>query len=1064
MTKPEPHQQLLERVAQRLGEMSTANDHLLLVQWKVIGLCQQLLGSQGTDTERLIIEALDVFCCEGASAETDRAILRAVEGIAQTTKTSGDSVFPSIAQAKREEVLAQLKDYEAMGSEAVRRSLRCLPLLRDRLLNTTAGALLAGMRHRLELVATIAADANRAEEECIRAATAILYLDELHDAIPDTLGHIGLLDDDFALRTVLEELGEESEDKRLHWAERISALWDDLPFLRGVQLKSARGPVVTTWLDRINSYVSYAHALDGEGKTLVLVQPSVECSPIHAIVSLIGLLVFDGITSSKDLLQSLQEGQIYEIDGKFYARFDGFSGPPWPGWLRLNFREGTIFGPPTVADRMVATQERRLSLSKEFSTQLHSEPIQQFFNWGEAIGAASISSRVLLVTSRQRARKMFDGISSNGIRLLDDDLIRFAGLTPDPDVLRGGLVLVVPNLTVARQLVDHGVDVHAIVVDGYERLHRGRHDLPFLMKRSSPPPLIVWTPTGYYPSEPPAWLPDHRHLHVSSEDLSCILELEGDIDDQMVPGRASLWAAATRPGVTKLLVVTSHEEQRLLDTIEGFLNAVRRAPEIPEHWQYHLNSTANALRILAAATPAYWSDVRELATSWRVYFEEQWATLRTRAAEALAHVAKAHQDIFECLTQINAKRNTKADALLDLVTDEPGESWRLICDRLDQMKVVGRLARQASISGLEPVLLRDLEVCRSCIVVGWRNVSFAQRLWAHTPRRLVGLVDENEGQHWDKVEAQASDCQGDSLLEAVGYRPQQHALLATVLQKENLPSPGVDAHADEAALSGDQEARVSCVFIWLADEPEGKVLARDNRVLLEVGARARERLARLIKPDDRVILGTGSSRWSPADEFTRAVLKTIEASHPDLIRDVKEWRRALCKLINDKRWSLEDLRSSLERIGVYRGPQTLAGWLYLDQSSPIGPRHIQKEINAIWDLVGDTYTERTADEVAAACMKLRSLRSVAGRVLLELWKGHTADIGVEESLLNELVRELRQEVQVHEVETVTFGEVPESMIGWWVTPEVSAPFENGSCSSHLDVEQDGPELSEDDCD
>jgi uncharacterized membrane protein YkvA (DUF1232 family) len=215
-------------------------------------------------------------------------------------------VLPSIAPAKLEEVLAQLKEYEALGSEAVTSSLRSVSSLRDRLRNTQAGALLAGIRHRLELVATITADANRAEEERIRAAAAILYLDELHDAIPDTLGLIGLLDDDFALRVVLDELGEESEDNRLHWAERISGLWDDLPFLRGVQLKSARGPIATTWLDRINSYVSYTHALDGDEKPLILVQPSVECSPIHSIVSLIGLLVFDGLTSSEDLIQSLQ--------------------------------------------------------------------------------------------------------------------------------------------------------------------------------------------------------------------------------------------------------------------------------------------------------------------------------------------------------------------------------------------------------------------------------------------------------------------------------------------------------------------------------------------------------------------------------------------------------------------------------------------------------------------------------------------------------------------------------------------------------------------------------------
>ena len=79
--------------------------------------------------------------------------------------------------------------------------------------------------------------------------------------------------------------------------------------------------------------------------------------------------------------------------------------------------------------------------------------------------------------------------------------------------------------------MDQGVDAHAIIVDGYERLHRGRHDVPFLMMSPSPPSIIVWSATGYYPDEPPSWLPPHRHLQVAADDLSSILELDGDLDE-----------------------------------------------------------------------------------------------------------------------------------------------------------------------------------------------------------------------------------------------------------------------------------------------------------------------------------------------------------------------------------------------------------------------------------------------------------------------------------------------------------------------------------------------------
>jgi uncharacterized membrane protein YkvA (DUF1232 family) len=1033
-----------------------------LTRWRILGLCQYLLGTPSGDAEQLSMKALDVFASEGPGKVTDDALNEAGAAIGKATGSTAESVLPEITPRKREEVLARLREYEALGSEAIGRAIGVLPALRERLRLAPAGALLAGIRYRLELVATVVAQMDRSEHKRCRAAAAVLYLDELQDAIPDTLGHIGLLDDDFALRVVLEELGEHSEEDRIHWAERISALWDDLPFLRGVQLRNDQGSVATTWLDRVNSYVSYTHTLSSEEKPLILVQPSVACSPLHSIVSLIGLLVLDGLTSSRDLIRSLRKGQVYEIDGKFYARFDGVSIAPAPGWLRLQFRDCTVYRPPTLADRMVAVPERWLSSGKAFSAQIHSddaEPIQRFFNWDEAIGAASIASRVLLVTSRHRAVEMFAGMKSNGVGLLDSGIIRFAGLNPSPDVIRGGLVLVVPTLSVARQLVEQGMDTSAIVVDGYERLHRGRHDLPFLFMRPSPPSVIVWSPTGYYPSEPPSWLPQHRRLEVASDDLSYILELDVDLDESMAPGRASLWEAATGPGIEKILVPWTPEEQRLIDAIEKFIRSVRSSSDMPEYWKYHLFSSAMTLRALVAATPAYWRDIHEVACAWVTAFGEQWAELRPRAAEVLREVAQGHRRILAAVDSVSAQQNSKADALLSLVAKEKSNDWCVVCDLQEQVRVAGRLARRSRASGFEPVLLRDLGVCRSCIVVGWRSVSFGRRLWAHTPRHVIALVDDSEGKRWDRLEAQMCEREGESLLEAVGHRPPPSAPRPHFHGEklEDEPMWGEEALVDDS----NEKSRVSCVFIWLSDEPDGKVLSRDSRVLVEIGDTARERHAYRIAPEDRVILGPGCSRWSPADEFTQSVVEAIEASHPELVRDVREWRHALSKLQEDRGWSSDELRRRLEEVGVHRELQTVEGWLRLDRAAPIGPQHIRKELKAIWELVG-AYTERSTDDVADACSQLRSLRSMAGRALLKLWKGRTVELGVDEAWLEELVDRLRQEVQVHEVDAITHGTVPPTMLGWWITPELASTYESKDSVSFVEAEDADSNVSEDD--
>ena len=1057
---PGAHDELLKRVGIQLGSMSTATDHLLLTRWRVLGLCQFLVGGGRGGAVELSVSALDLFIREEPSRRTDAAFRQAENAIARAGATLTGSVLPKITPEKQKEVRARLEAYEAQGASTVAQAIAALPSLRDRLQRSPMGALLAGIRHRLELVASLVTDGSRSLDERQRAAAAILYLDEFNDAIPDTLVYIGLLDDDFALWLVLSESDRFTEDERLHWAERITALWDDLPFLQGVNLGHQKGPSATTWLDRINSYVSYSHALDGTEKLLILVQPSVACSPLHSIVSLIGLLVLEGLTSSRDLLDSLSPGHVYEIDGQFYAMYEGIdSGPRAPGWLRLRFRDGIVCRPPTMADRMVAVGEQPLSSSKAFGRQEildDAEPIQKFFAWDDAIGAASITSRVLLVTSRQRAMELLGGVRSNGVSLIEDGLVRFAGINPSADVVRAGLVLVTPTLAVARQLMDQGVDAHAIIVDGYERLHRGRHDVPFLMMSPSPPSIIVWSATGYYPDEPPSWLPPHRHLQVAADDLSSILELDGDLDEAAAPSLASLWEAATASSAEKIDAPRTTNEQAVLVSIDEFMRVLRSSGELPDYWKYQLVSSATMLRTLVAATPAYWNDIQVVKGSWEVAFRRYRDALRQGATEQLAPLMQAFDVMMVEVAHISAKQNSKADALIAFLDSSEEKAWRIVCDRSEQMKIADRFCRRHGVEKAEPVLLRDLRVYKPCIVVGWRSASFGRRLAAHTPQRLVALVDDSEGKRWDRLQAQLGGSNGESLLEAIGHVRTSSRLSPVPPAAE--PADDEPEWLDDGHVVGATNRGRRCVFIWLSDEREGKVLATDSRVLVEVGEHANEKPAYRIVPEDRVILGSGVGRWSPADEFTGAVVDAIESSHPELVRDVREWRRALKQLQEDREWSIEDLRDRLTEAGVRRELQTLDGWLRVEQASPIGPQHLRRELTAMWPLLA-AYTDRAADDVVAACSQLRSLRLAAGRTLLKLWKGRTVDLGIDDARLEDLVDRLRREVHVHEVDAVTFGEVPGDMLGWWVTPELAERYNTERDADHA---QHGHEEAEGD--
>ena len=158
---------------------------------------------------------------------------------------------------------------------------------------------------------------------------------------------------------------------------------------------------------------------------------------------------------------------------------------------------------------------------------------------------------------------------------------------------------------------------------------------------------------------------------------------------------------------------------------------------------------------------------------------------------------------------------------------------------------------------------------------------------------------------------------------------------------------------------------------------------------------------------------------------------------------------ALRKLQCARGWTPEELQARLADVGVHRKLQTLEGWLQMDLAAPIGPRNIHTELESIWELIGDQ-SEQSAGEVIKACKRLRSLCLAAGRALIDLWKGRTTDVGVDQVWMQELVERLRHEVQVQVVEAITYGRVPDSMLGWWVIPELASRFELDQDSSVSD--------------
>jgi hypothetical protein len=1038
MTQVAPAQQLIvTQLEQQIVGLPSSTDYLMLMKWRLLSAAQYLLGSAQTEVVQASQIAIETFLSYGPGTSTDKALGELDKAV---TENEGrpPSVLPFISSQKRIAVSNALKSIEALGPNVVNRALAALPRARERLAQEKAlASVLPGIKYRFELIAAIVEDPLCNESERIKAAAAVLYFQKLDDEIPDVTGFAGVLDDDYALRLTLDAVGRSKQGAQLHWSEKVCSLWYEMPFLVGQNLQRRTNALAISWLDRLNSYVSCAQAFQSKSSMLILLQPAISCSPVHSLMSLLGIIVLDAITSSQNRVQALRIGQTYEIDGKYWVRFGGVSdAPTTPGWLKLHVRaNGVVYQPPSLVDRMVPVAERRLSSGQELSARNRMEGpdvLQRFFNWSAPIGQALIGSQLVLVASRDRARQLLDGLQSNGVELLRHGFVRFLETAPTDIEAWGTLIFVVPNLNVARLLLQKGVRVQIVFVDGYDKLERGRHDLPFILNRSKPPSLICWSASGYFPRSDPGWLPAHVCLELGGADLADIVELEGD-----QAGKLALSQAFNTSILHTQVSPTPDVERGIEAAIDAYRHQISTSSELPEIMRYQLRAGALNLRVLALATPALWQDVRLHASRWSLGVEASWANLRGHVLDGLTDLRAAHMRLSNLVQQLPDGPNSRAVALLRLSQeiDMEGQGLHYVCEDQMQLPLVGAVAQMADRVVIHPTVLKSLPVSKNCVVAGWLGTAFGRKLWAHAPRAVHALVDSDDKARWVGLATSEQSKGGrQSVIEfAKGVAAKPAPANVNIVTT-------TDGQKDDESSKWRAVASTPCAFLWLVGESQAKIVPRDARLFVQQGELIREREAVRLSPNDRVILGAGNGRWSPTDEFTDVLVEAVEASHPEIVKVAKEWRRAIHKFRDARGLTTSQLRSVLGNAGVAREAQTLDGWLELDRASPIAPRGV-KTLQLLAPLVAD-HSDYGFANIAEACRRLKKLRLTAGRALLMAWKGGapvTGEIG--DDWIEGLLDRLRREVQVYEVEAVTLGDVPTSMLGWWLPTEIIGRFE-----------------------
>jgi uncharacterized membrane protein YkvA (DUF1232 family) len=1031
---PQSLNTLLMDVSARLPELHSNVDYLLTTKWRVLKVCHCLIGTSNRSVEEKCFTALQRFVALGPCYAVDECLEEALS-VARSAHGEFDALLPSLSAQKRLQVTEHLAAIASEGGSAIQRAHERIAEARSIIRDKYGDGLLPGFAHRFEQAVAVLSNELVPENERINVAAAIIYLVEPNDVVPDVLGSIGMIDDDYAIRAALGEIKSRDHKPTQHWSERIASVWTDMPYLQGLNLERGSDRYTVSWLDRMMSFSVYQHALRSNGAVLVMLQPSVSCSPVHSIVTLIGVLVFEAATSSHRAVSALKLGQKYKFD-RHVAVFDGISvDNRFPSWLRFQFRKGLAYAHPDFASRIVAVRsDESLSSADDFrSVSPGRDTLRRFFRWNAPIGPTLMAKYVVFVSSRRRVDELMKGLQSNGVSLLDEGITRFVGSAVVPSLLAGASLLVVPSLATVRLLLDARIELQAVLVDGVERLTAGRHDLPFIQNHPSPPALIVWSAAGYFPTRPPEWLVPRQFLHVSEADLDEIVNNE----DESAEGRLRSIARLLKLKPSIYPVVLSEAETSISASLTHYVDSIRRSASLPDHVRFQILSRTHALTAVIRDVPAAWSSIRSIAKIWTSEIRKACVSLRGAAERTLIDLRALETLVIEGIGSVTEAFNSMALGIASATstTDLERPSLRLVVRDGIQLAVSSEAIAGLGLKDVRSVMLRELDAFESCIVTGLFDRAQMRRLLAHTPSSIL-IVSHKSG---------IDRCLGVSAFE----HPLEGSSIRASLNADPINDVGKPIHIelespDESRWSSvESDDRVPCVVIRVVGMTECKILETDSRVFRESDSSVSECYAKDLRAENRVLLGSGAAGWSPAEEFTDAVVDAVRNSNPSLVVQSQAWRVALLRKVEREKLSVEELLRRLAASGVHREMETLERWLSLEKTSPISPRGVRVELSAMWPLIEDQ-VECTLEELVGACTRLRNLRLETGRTLLRAWKEGTVIPGLSESKAGELLTQLRSTIQAYEVISVTSGEFPRALMGWWISDQMADKYGLGA--------------------
>ena len=292
-----------------------------------------------------------------------------------------------------------------------------------------------------EFLAATLRNSNRSEEHKGYARAALSYVYFQEDAIDDSLGIIGYLDDNFIAQLAVDFI----EPAREPYLELLDATIGTWPFLNQllIEWEGCLHPLSEYMI--INSALSCTELRDTSIKATILATPLVGPLPfLLGTVATLGLIQEFGQQEVKE--DSLRPGQKVLVDNSVVAEFTGFTtiqGCKMFGLRQERIHHGdkspsTHFWPVSSLRRLIPTDPFRSTRGKlthdlsKSDTQLPG--LEYLFNASKILGLSGVKKRIIVVTPILSAREISQHLKLFGHAL--KDVFPMGHLTIDEEIVR----------------------------------------------------------------------------------------------------------------------------------------------------------------------------------------------------------------------------------------------------------------------------------------------------------------------------------------------------------------------------------------------------------------------------------------------------------------------------------------------------------------------------------------------------------------------------------------------------------------------------------------------------